>query len=57
MSETAAKILVAIGGNAIHPTKRPGTVEQQIEFAVKTGNALLPLLQADNQLILSLIHI
>ena len=53
MSETAAKILVAIGGNAIHPTKRPGTVEQQIEFAVKTGNALLPLLQADNQLIIT----
>ena len=53
MPETAAKILVAIGGNAIHPTKRPGTVEQQIEFAVKTGNALLPLLQADNQLIIT----
>ena len=53
MSETAEKILVAIGGNAIHPTKRPGTVEQQIEFAVKTGNALLPLLQADNQLIIT----
>ena len=53
MPETAEKILVAIGGNAIHPTRRPGTVEQQIEFAVKTGNALLPLLQADNQLIIT----
>lgn len=51
--ENADKILVAIGGNAIHPTRRPGTVEQQIEFAVKTGNALLPLLQADNQLIIT----
>ena len=53
MPETAEKILVAIGGNAIHPTRRPGTVEQQIEFAVKTGNALLPLLQADNKLIIT----
>jgi carbamate kinase len=53
MAETKEKILVAIGGNAIHPTRRPGTVEQQIEFAVKTGNALLPLLAADNQLIIT----
>lgn len=53
MADIAQKILVAIGGNAIHPTRRPGTVEQQIEFAVKTGNALLPLLQANNQLIIT----
>lgn len=53
MPEKTEKILVAIGGNAIHPTRRPGTVEQQIEFAVKTGNALLPLLEADNQLIIT----
>ena len=53
MQESAEKILVAIGGNATHPARRPGTVEEQIEFAVKTGNALLPLLKADNQLIIT----
>jgi carbamate kinase len=47
------RVLIAIGGNAIHPTRRPGTVEQQIEFAVKTGNALLPILTRDNQLVIT----
>lgn len=47
------RILIAVGGNAIHPTRRPGTVEQQIEFAVKTGNALLPILEQDNELVIT----
>lgn len=47
------RTLIAIGGNAIHPTRRPGTVEQQIEFAEKTGRALLPILRSDNQLIIT----
>ncbi len=47
------RVLIAIGGNAIHPTRRPGTVEQQIEFAVKTGNALLPILTRNNQLVIT----
>ena len=50
---TKDRVLIAIGGNAIHPTHRPGTVEQQIEFAVKTGNALLPILTMDNQLVIT----
>lgn len=50
---TTDRVLIAVGGNAIHPTRRPGTVEQQIEFAVKTGNALLPILKQDNQLIIT----
>ena len=47
------RILIAVGGNAIHPTRRPGTVEQQIEFAVRTGNALLPILESDNELVIT----
>jgi len=47
------RILIAIGGNATHPTHRPGTVEQQIEFAVKTANALLPILQSDKEIIIT----
>ncbi len=53
MEKEADRVLIAIGGNAIHPTHRPGTVEQQIEFAVKTGNALLPVLESDRQLIIT----
>lgn len=53
MAKQTDRILIAVGGNAIHPTRRPGTVEQQIEFAVKTGAALLPILQMDNQLVIT----
>lgn len=52
-SEKQERILIAIGGNATHPTKRPGTVEQQIEFAVKTGKALLPILESDRQIVIT----
>ncbi len=51
--EKKERVLIAIGGNATHPTRRPGTVEQQIEFAVKTGKALLPILEMDNHLIIT----
>ena len=47
------RILIAVGGNAIHPTKRPGTVAQQIEFAKKTADALLPVMLQNNQLIIT----
>lgn len=53
LSVNKERVLIAIGGNAIHPTRRPGTVQQQIEFAVKTGNALLPILTMDNQLVIT----
>ena len=51
--EKKERILIAIGGNATHPTHRPGTVEQQIEFAVKTATALLPILQSDKEIIIT----
>jgi len=47
------RVLIAIGGNATHPSLGPGTVEEQIEFAVKTGKALLPILQSDRQLVIT----
>lgn len=53
MANNSERVLIAIGGNAIHPTRRPGTVEQQIEFAVKTGTALLPILESDRQLVIT----
>jgi carbamate kinase len=47
------RLLIAVGGNAIHPTRRPGTVAQQIEFARKTADALLPVMLQNNQLIIT----
>lgn len=47
------RILIAVGGNAIHPTRRPGTVAQQIEFAQKTAGALLPVMLERNQLVIT----
>jgi len=52
-SDNQERVLIAIGGNATHPTNAPGTVEQQIEFAVKTGKALLPILESDRQIIIT----
>jgi len=53
VTDKKERILIAIGGNATHPTRRPGTVEEQIEFAVKTANALLPILQSDKEIIIT----
>ena len=47
------RLLVAVGGNAIHPEGITGTPEEQITFARATGEALLPLLQLDNQLVIT----
>lgn len=50
---TSDRILIAVGGNAIHPTRRPGTVAQQIEFAQKTAAALLPVMLENHQLVIT----
>ena len=47
------RLLIAIGGNAIHPGRGPGTVEEQREFAARTGRALLPIMSADNELVIT----
>lgn len=38
-------LLVALGGNAIHPEGIKGTGQEQVEFARQASKALLPLLQ------------
>ena len=53
LKDKKERILIAIGGNATHPGHGPGTVEEQIEFAVKTANALLPVLQSDREIIIT----
>ncbi|MDJ0948613.1 MAG: carbamate kinase [Alphaproteobacteria bacterium] len=56
MAEVSAlpeRLLVAIGGNATHPGHIRGTVAEQVEIAAATGQALLPLMQLDNELIIT----
>lgn len=47
------RIIVAIGGNAIHPAGIKGTSEEQVAIAGDTAKALLPLLELDNELIIT----
>lgn len=47
------RLLVAIGGNAIHPDNIKGTPEEQVNLAASTGNSLLPIMALDNQLIIT----
>ena len=56
MSDDSAfppRLLVAIGGNATHPENIEGTSKEQIEIAAKTAQALLPLAQMDNELVIT----
>jgi carbamate kinase len=47
------RLLIAVGGNAIQPEGMRGTSEEQVAIAATTGRALLPVLQLDNQLVIT----
>ncbi|MGQ0662818.1 MAG: carbamate kinase [Pseudomonadota bacterium] len=47
------RLVVAIGGNAIHPAGSLGTAEEQVAMAAATGRALLPIMELNNELILT----
>jgi len=47
------RLIIAIGGNAIHPAGIRGTSEEQVAIAGDTARALLPLLELDNELIIT----
>ena len=47
------RFLVAIGGNANHPAGIKGTAEGQGAIAHATGRALLPLMELDNELVIT----
>lgn len=47
------KVIVALGGNAIHPAGIEGTSEEQVAIAEETANAMLPLLELENNLIIT----
>jgi carbamate kinase len=47
------RLLVAIGGNAIHPEGIRGTVQEQGRLAAAAGKSLLPLMELGNELIIT----
>jgi carbamate kinase len=47
------RLLIAIGGNAIHPDNIRGTAEEQLEIATSTGRALRPIMERGGELIIT----
>ena len=48
-----SRLLIAVGGNAIHPGDIRGTPEEQVELAARTGESLLPILMRENQVVIT----
>ncbi len=53
VDEIPRRLLVAIGGNAIHPENIRGTSAEQKAIAETTAQALLPLAQIGNELVIT----
>jgi carbamate kinase len=53
LSEVPRRLVIAIGGNAVHPEDISGTSEEQKVVAQQTAEALLPLAQLDNELVIT----
>lgn len=51
--ELPDRLLVAIGGNAIHPEGILGTVAEQVTIAATTGRKLMPLMTRPGQLVIT----
>ncbi|MFB3818885.1 MAG: carbamate kinase [Candidatus Methylomirabilales bacterium] len=49
----SSRLLIAVGGNAIHPGGIIGTPEQQVAIVAETATALLPLMLLDNELVIT----
>ena len=47
------RLLIAVGGNAIQPAGMRGTSEEQVTIATNTGRTLLPILELDNELVIT----
>jgi carbamate kinase len=51
--EVPERLVIAVGGNAIHPGTSDGTVDQQLAIAAHTGACLLPIMLTDTELIIT----
>ncbi|WP_342361115.1 carbamate kinase [Terrarubrum flagellatum] len=47
------RLLIAVGGNATHPENISGTSQEQKDIADRTAQALLPIAQMDNYLVIT----
>jgi len=53
LTHVPRRLLIAIGGNAIHPAGIKGTADEQVAYAAEAGRALRPLMELDNDLIIT----
>jgi carbamate kinase len=53
LSELPRRLVIAIGGNAVHPENIAGTTDEQKDVARRTAQALLPLAECDNELVIT----
>jgi carbamate kinase len=53
LNEVPRRLVIAIGGNAVHPEDISGTSEEQKAIARQTAEALVPLAQLDNELVIT----
>ncbi|MEC7861219.1 MAG: carbamate kinase [Verrucomicrobiota bacterium] len=51
--ESPKRLIIALGGNAIHPAGIRGTSEEQLKIARDTAISLLPILKLENELIIT----
>jgi len=52
-NEAPRRLVIAIGGNAVHPEDIAGTSEEQRKVARQTADSLIELAQLDNELIIT----
>lgn len=53
IAEIPQRLVIAIGGNATHPEGIRGTPQEQADVAEKLGEALLPLMELNTELIIT----
>lgn len=53
MPNESERLLIAVGGNAIHPGGIRGTVEEQRALAARTGQSLLPIMRQCPELVIT----
>jgi carbamate kinase len=53
LNEVPHRLVIAIGGNAVHPEDIAGTSDEQKNVADQTAQALLPLAELDTELVIT----
>lgn len=53
LNDVPRRLVIAIGGNAVHPEDISGTSDEQKSIAKETAEALLPIAELDNELVIT----